>query len=723
MSSSGAKVVVTQLVVDSSGAKTGVDQFEAAMAKAKTVANDAGVAGNSFDAAVKKWTQSLASTDPVIRADIRLKQELQRQQELNTRVIQLGIATQDAANVQLEKVRQKYQGYVDDARQATQATTVLGKGMGFIVEQAGPLIGILSVASIANFAKSVFDNAAALKEQADQAGVGVEAFQAYQGAMAESGIANDQAAGLIAKLTHAIGDARAQAGPARDAFNSLGLSYQDLANGVEGAMPKIARQLLAVPQATERARLEADLFGKSGQKLESALRSLVDPTATLIEKERALGQVLGQDVAEGADKAADRLAQDWKAIKTDVTPAVVGLVEALMELANWGGKVANFMSDPTGLRDAAIQKMKDTHAASDAFTNQMAKVPSVPLPYGALPYPGFVPSPSANDNKSGYSTAAETQFLATAKQAADMAGLSLTRRAQETATIGLANAKLQDGTAILKDQDGHLVKQVSDYTQARQLIGDQATKHVENLAAITAQGDAWRKVKVTFDGYLGSLSEEARIAGESNAQRKDELAIIKGAQIEQKSQGVEEKNLVQTYDQALTILDVIQIAAIKRRDATQLTAGFERESSDQLTLANAAMAAGRDERELAVQIAQKQLDLGRQLTDVEKDQLKLSQAANDNTRLTDYTAQLRDEVSLAGASRDEREKQEAVLQAMRITHGELTEQQKREISGLVQIRQETERWQELVTPCEEFAEEFIESAATEIAGALQEILA
>jgi hypothetical protein len=59
-----------------------------------------------------------------------------------------------------------------------------------------------------------------------------------------------------------------------------------------------------------------DLLGRSGQRLESALRALVDPTATLIEKEKALGQVLGRDVADSADKAASRLTESWNRIKT-----------------------------------------------------------------------------------------------------------------------------------------------------------------------------------------------------------------------------------------------------------------------------------------------------------------------------------------------------------------------------------------------------------------------
>ncbi len=722
MSSSGTKVIVTQLVVDASGAKQSVDEFNAALAKARAATTDTGASVGSFDSALKKWTQSLASTDPVLRAQVQLQKQLQQQMDINTRAVQLGITTHAAAEAQLEKVRQKYTGYVAAANEAQVANTLFGKGLGFIINQAAPLTGVLSAAAIVGFAKSTFENASQLKNLAEQAGVGVEALQAYQAAMRDNGISAQDANQLIAKLTHSIGDARASAGGARDAFNLLGLGYQDLSGGVEKAMPKIAAALLAIPDATTRSRIEVDLFSRSGQKLESALRDLADPTADLITKYKALGLVLDKDVSDAAEKAGNALDNAFSRLTVSAAPSVVALTGALADFIDMANKVeklrTTFTYGDLG-RGLTGQGFHATGKLADA-TN------SIDAPNPANDN-GTVYSGIGGTAASGYSTANESQFLATAKQAADLAGLSLVRRAQETATIGLANSKLQDGTAILKDQNGNLVKQVSDYAQARQLVGDTNAKHVESLAAISAQGDQWRKVREVFSGYLAGLSEEARVAGVSAAQRETELAIIKGAQVYQKQRGVEEKNLVQTYDQALQKLSATQVLEIQRREAAKFTAGFEKEIADQVALANVASAAGRDDRDLRLQIAQKQLDLGRSLTEEERQQLALIQRQNDSGRLNDFIAQMKDEASLASLSADERERQQATLEAMRITHGHLTDDQAREINGLVQIRQETEQWRGVVdglaTPCEEFPEEFLADPdnQAEIQTSLQEI--
>jgi hypothetical protein len=570
MSFAGNTVVITQLVVDASGAKTGVAEFEAALAKAKAAANDASgaVAGgpNSFDGALKKWTQSLAAADPVLKAQIQAQKALQQQTEINTRAVALGITTQDAANDQLDKVRQKFQGHVDAARAAANENSAVGKSFGFIVEQAGPLIGLLSAAAIVGFAKSTFENAAALQSQAAQAGVNVEAFQAYQAVMKESGIANDDAAQMIGKLTHSIGDARNAAGPARDAFNQLGIGAKDLTDGVEGALPKIAEALLKIPDATERARLEADLFGRTGQKLESALRVLIEPTADLIAKEKALGQVLGEDVTKGADDAANRLDSAWKRIKDDVTPVVVELAEKLADLIDTYDKWAD------------RQGPMPMPAATQGPTRGLGMFGSAgilghqPVPNGAGPAAAGAPPAFSNDN--------ETKYLAAAQQAADLAGLTVTRRAQEVATIGLANAKLQDGTVKLQDQNGHLIKQVANYAQARELVGATAAKHVESLAAITAQGAQYDKLKETFKDYLDQLAQAADTAGLSTAEQQEQATVIQAANAWQRANGVEAKNLDRSYGDALHTLQ-------KQGELLPVLNDLERERTNELKRQNA----------------------------------------------------------------------------------------------------------------------------------------
>lgn len=124
-------VVVTQLTVDASGAKLGVAEFTAAMDKAKRAAVEGGEAtATSFERAQTKWTASLAKTDPVIKAQIAMERDLARQREIGANAVKLGIATQDAAGAQLDKVRQQHQAYISTLGNVGTATQKMAANTG-----------------------------------------------------------------------------------------------------------------------------------------------------------------------------------------------------------------------------------------------------------------------------------------------------------------------------------------------------------------------------------------------------------------------------------------------------------------------------------------------------------------------------------------------------------------------------------------------------------------
>lgn len=105
--------IVTQLVVDASGSRGGVADFEAAMSRAKAAAVEGGQAtASSFERAQARWVQSLQSTDPVIKAQIAMERDLTRQRELNAKAVSLGIASEEAAAAQLDRVRAKHEAYI-----------------------------------------------------------------------------------------------------------------------------------------------------------------------------------------------------------------------------------------------------------------------------------------------------------------------------------------------------------------------------------------------------------------------------------------------------------------------------------------------------------------------------------------------------------------------------------------------------------------------------------
>lgn len=228
---------------------------------------------------------------------------------------------------QAQKIADQRFGAIEKRmRQTESAFGKFGTGIG------SSFTRFLGTAAVIAFSKSVLDMASSLGEQAQQIGVSVEGLQAYRAALATANISQSETDTLLTRLTRNMGEAAGGSKNLRAAFAAVGISAKELSGGPEAVLPKIATELLKIPDAGTRARLEFDLFGRSGQKLESALRILATPTTDLIEKGKALGVVLGRDVADAADKAKDRLDQAFIRLKTSAAPAVAAVAEQIANL-------------------------------------------------------------------------------------------------------------------------------------------------------------------------------------------------------------------------------------------------------------------------------------------------------------------------------------------------------------------------------------------------------
>lgn len=123
--------VVTQLIVDASGATLGVAEFNRAMSEAKRIAIEGGNAtATSFERTQQAWTKSLGATDPIIKAQIAMERDLARQRVIGADAVRLGIASQEAAAKQLDNVRQKHEQLIQATRTNTAASAQFGKAVG-----------------------------------------------------------------------------------------------------------------------------------------------------------------------------------------------------------------------------------------------------------------------------------------------------------------------------------------------------------------------------------------------------------------------------------------------------------------------------------------------------------------------------------------------------------------------------------------------------------------
>jgi hypothetical protein len=253
--------VVTQLIVDSSGAKTGVAEFEAAMARAKAAGIDGGNAtAQSFEAAQRRWVQSLGATDPVIRAQIRMKDDLAKQEGINTRAVQLGIATTDAAKAQMDAVRQKHEGIIQTIREQTgQLTTNEKAWQGFknatsgvsgqliaLSAGAGPVgvflsalgpwgvaaaVGIGAVSSAINHmiseANRMGDGSIAMRRLSETTDLSITQLKALGRSGAEFGVGTDAIGASVEKFTINMEQARKGTG---DLYNAVRMIDRGLAD-------------------------------------------------------------------------------------------------------------------------------------------------------------------------------------------------------------------------------------------------------------------------------------------------------------------------------------------------------------------------------------------------------------------------------------------------------------------------------------------------------------
>lgn len=208
------------------------------------------------------------------------------------------------------------------------------------IKNLGSVLGVgLSVSGVLAFTKTVVDNVAALGDQAAAAGVTVEQLQAYRAAAAEAGSSSDLADTALQRLTRTIGEAQAGNKELLGAFSQLGIGASQLAGGTTAVLPLVAQALTQITNTSERARIETELFGKSGQQIESVLGAWSQSADSLEEHFSKLGIIIDAATSERFSKAQGQ----WELFALVVQRDVAGLV------ASFGDLAQAFTGDADGL--------------------------------------------------------------------------------------------------------------------------------------------------------------------------------------------------------------------------------------------------------------------------------------------------------------------------------------------------------------------------------------
>ena len=197
---------------------------------------------------------------------------------------------------------------------------------------AGATIGALTAA-----AKRALDFAGGLGEVSQQLGVTTRDLQVYRYIASQVGVEQDTMDASLAKLTRTMGQAADGSKAQVEAFRDLGIAIKD-ANGklytAGEILPRLADAFARIKDPTTRARLEAELFGRAGQKLDPLLTQGAKGIQAMTKRAEELGLVLGDDLIKSADNASDRLAEMQKQLEYDFARAAANSADAIVGLAN-----------------------------------------------------------------------------------------------------------------------------------------------------------------------------------------------------------------------------------------------------------------------------------------------------------------------------------------------------------------------------------------------------
>jgi hypothetical protein len=594
------------------------------------------------------------------------------------RVPGLGESFQQA-QAQAEATRKKLEDLGNDGGESLGS---LGGAADLAKEALGALGITLSASAGIDYADQVFQQEAALNAQAAAAGVSTDALQAWRQVITNATGDTDTADQMLRRFAVSVGTAKEQAGPARDAFAQLGVSFQDLGSQ-ETALPATAAGLLNVQDAAERAHDELVLFSRQGPQIDSALATLATPTAALVDKMKGLGTIFPSSTADAAEDFAKR---------TNVAVDQVGV-----HISGLSFVVAQAKLGLTGLFNEVVQgfPLDEINAAGDVMAAQAAAAAKAKAAQQQQLPPSSTAFTFENVAQSSYPAPDFDKLLSQYTMEAAIAGQTADTRDRITMKIEAANALLHDSTVLGQGILADGAKTVSTEQQADAILGSQRSKQIDLLAAEKARGTEAEKIKETYQQYVDKLTQSASDAGLAVAQQQANKDIIAGAVALQKEQGAHQKDYVTDLQGAYKVLGdsrVLQIASLA--DQKQINA-FTLTETEQLTDASVLLQTNVDRRQLeSTLLAQQHKQLG-DLTADEIARATAVQFLNDQVKLTASLATLNEQNTVATTVPvDQQQAVLTILQQIHALHGNITADELAEYEQLAMNRQETQRWQQ-----------------------------
>ncbi|UIJ43728.1 hypothetical protein LZK98_11565 [Sphingomonas cannabina] len=226
-------------------------------------------------------------------------------------------------------------------KRAEQIGYRIGRSLRAPIDAAVSLRGALVAlggGAIVAAAQKALDYASSLGEVAQQLGVTTKDLQEYRYAASQAGISQEEMDKALSKLTLTMGKARDGAQGPKQAFTELsGILGRDILRSAQtagDAIPLIADALAKVEDPSKRARLEMELFGRTGQRLDTLLAGGSASINQLRDAAQDLGIVLSEEQIANADRTADKLTELKMVLEANIAGAVANNVNSIYEFVD-----------------------------------------------------------------------------------------------------------------------------------------------------------------------------------------------------------------------------------------------------------------------------------------------------------------------------------------------------------------------------------------------------
>jgi len=219
-------------------------------------------------------------------------------------------------------------------------------------------IGMLA-SGIVQAGKDVLDFAGNLQDTSEALGVTAEQLQGLQASFLMGGAGAEDVKKSLGKLSQAMSDAQQNLGPARDAFDKLGVSFDTIASGDTNAvLMEIANGVRNSTNPTQAFAAALDLLGKSGIKMIPGLKGGADGIKELSDAAEKLKNKQVADIAAIGDKL-DWLSAKWQVIKAGFflgtnTTNTQGAEATAMSIIGGGFDPSKFKG-PSGIAPSASE--------------------------------------------------------------------------------------------------------------------------------------------------------------------------------------------------------------------------------------------------------------------------------------------------------------------------------------------------------------------------------